>query len=808
MIRTRFLTKITTVIPVLLFSIMAAEVKSGERITIPEGVFFYKSASNVFGFEAAWVNPAGLGRFSGSGMMLMADYFDGDIAKSWGGMVDGEQSAVAYRRLDNPAGQDFQEWVFASGLGLGQLNVGGSYRFFKDGPGIYDNRHFWNIGIQLRGDYKLSGAVVLSNLNRGRVNGERSEVEHRYSVSYRPFEMDLTLSVDMLRTSSVNLGDAHMIYNVSVSPYPGLTVDGLLDSEENFNIAVRANLQKYFVGNESRFDGDGGGRGTTIYAGATDLRQESLLPWYSRRLQIDVPEVTAENPPRPVFGKKSQAFYTFISNIYRAADDQSIKELVIKMRQPSLRIAQAQELRDALKYFKSSGKTVVCHLSMPNNIGYYIAAVSDSILIPPVSQLNLIGLKAELTFYASTLDKLGVEIDLVKIGGYKTAAETLTQSASSDENKEQVNRLLDNIFGQFVEGIAEGRDISTDSVKKIIDNGPYTSADAIKFGLVDGLSYADEIKKSFLSSLPEISLQRYARDTLVNDGWPSKPKLAVVIAEGEMGFNSGGVMPWREKEAATPSALEKAFSKAEKDKDVKAIVFRVNSPGGLALAAEEILHSAEKAARKKPLVVSMGNLAASGGYFVAMKAERLYADAGTLTGSIGIFGGKLNLEKLYQKIGLGKELYTRGKFAGMASSIRPFTDEEREKQSDQIRAFYGYFTELVSQNRKMQSDSVEALAQGRVWTGKEAVENGLIDEVGGLKQALDYTASRLNLEDYRVVFYPEKRPFFVLPNNSLISVLASIVGKSSGKESIEGDVIDGFETGGLFTRMLFDISIE
>ncbi|MGH8015725.1 MAG: hypothetical protein ACREBV_06000, partial [Candidatus Zixiibacteriota bacterium] len=189
-----------------------SEVECSQPVPFPEGVFLYKSASNVFGFESAWVNPAGLGRFTGNGVMLMADYFDGNIAKSWGALVNGEQSAMAYRRLDNPNGKDFQEWVFASGIGLGQLKAGASYRYFKDGPAPYDNRHFWNIGLQLQGEQKVSGAVVFSNLNRGRIGGERTEVEHRYSLSYRPLDIDLTLSADMLRTSSIDLGDAHMIY--------------------------------------------------------------------------------------------------------------------------------------------------------------------------------------------------------------------------------------------------------------------------------------------------------------------------------------------------------------------------------------------------------------------------------------------------------------------------------------------------------------------------------------------------------------------------------------------------------------------
>lgn len=271
--------KITGLILVIQSFVTAPTIKCGERIPSPEGVFIYKSAANVFGFEAAWVNPAGLGRFTGSGAVLMADYFDGNFVKSWGALVNGEQSAIAYRKINSPSGKDYQEWVFASGLGLGQLNVGGSYRFFKDGPGIYDNRSLWNAGLQYRGDGKFGAALVLSNLNRSRVQGERSAIEQRYAVSYRPLDIGLTLSVDMIRSSSVKLGDALYIYQISVSPYNGLTLEGLLDSDENFNIAVRANLLEFFVGGESRFDNSGGGRGTTLYVGSNDLQQPSVIPW-------------------------------------------------------------------------------------------------------------------------------------------------------------------------------------------------------------------------------------------------------------------------------------------------------------------------------------------------------------------------------------------------------------------------------------------------------------------------------------------------------------------------------------------------
>jgi len=241
---------------------------------------------------------------------------------------------------------------------------------------------------------------------------------------------------------------------------------------------------------------------------------------------------------------------------------------------------------------------------------------------------------------------------------------------------------------------------------------------------------------------------------------------------------------------------------------VKGVIFRINSPGGFALAGEEIYHSAQKAAEKKPLVASMSNVAASGGYYIAMPSVRLFADPGTITGSIGIYGGKVDLSGLYKKIDLGKELYTRGRFAGMLSTMRPFTDEEREKYHSQMKAFYDYFVKLVSNNRALSADSVDALSRGRVWTGREALSNGLIDELGGLKRSLDYTAMRLGLKDYRIAVYPEKRPWFVFPGRSIMKAIAHFFsGNGNGEETLAKGL--GFSgRGDILARMPFDISIE
>ncbi|MBD3257252.1 hypothetical protein GF377_02375, partial [candidate division GN15 bacterium] len=418
-----------------------------DRIPLPGGVFYYQPAAAVFGPEAAWSNPAQLGRFTAAGFQVMADYHKGNYAKSWGTTVFRDRLVTAYRHIHNDNDEDFDEWLAAAGLALGQsVRFGFSYRYFREGPGLYNNRHFWTVGATLAGRsaFKVSG--VWSNLNRGRVNGEQTAVEHRYSLAYRGISPKLVLAADMFLSSRNSLRDADFTYFAEYTPTPGLYLNGLVDSDRRFQVGLRVNLYRYFIGSRSAFDRGGHNGRTTVYMGATNQRQPSILPPPKQRLSMGIRGGLAENPPRPVFGHGGTAFAEVLLAVYRAADDPSIGEMHLSLRGLRIGLGQAQELRQALEYFRSRGKRIVCHLSSPNNIGYYVASAADSILIPPVSQLRLVGLRAELTFYGATLDKVGVNIQLLRIGDFKTAPERYTREAATEENRQQVANLLDEMY--------------------------------------------------------------------------------------------------------------------------------------------------------------------------------------------------------------------------------------------------------------------------------------------------------------------------------------------------------------------------
>lgn len=779
-----------------------------QRMAVPSSIFYYQPAASVFGAEAAWINPAGLARYSATSVQFIAGLHDDEQARSWGFVSSRDRFAMAYRNVYNPDGADLKEYLFALGMTLGNgSHLGGSYRYFKEGPEELHKRHLWNVGL-LGGRDKFRWAAVFENLNNAR-NAERiqTETEMRYSIAYRPVGRRFTFSVDMFLSTGTRLPNADYVYHVELASKNGLYLRGQIDSHQNFQIGLRANLLEYFVGSQSHYSSGGDHLNTDVYVGSTSKRQRSVIPPRGRRLSLGLSGALPENPPDPFFGKKRTPFAVLITNIYRAAEDPSIDEMLISLRGLTIGLGQAQELRAALLEFKSRGKAIICHLSHAGNIAYYVASAADRILMTPVDRLGLVGLKAELTFYAGSLDKLGIKADIMRIGDHKSAAEMFTRREATDANRAQINRLLDDLFDQLVTAMAAGRSVSADSIRNLIDQGPFGSEQALEYGLVDGLSYHDDLHNGMLSPMPQVSFKRYLADTLLNDGWPPRPVVALVVADGEI-KPSGNGNPFQSSSGLTPSLMNRGFTQALKHPQVAGVVLRINSPGGFALAGEEIYHVAEKAARKLPLVVSMANVAASGGYYIAMNSRRIYAEPGCITGSIGIFGGKPDFSGLYDKIDLGTEMFTRGRYAGMLSTMRAFTDDERKKYFSQLQLFYDHFLGLVADNRDMELDSVDALAQGRVWTGREALANGLVDEMGGLKQALDYTASQAGISDYRIALFPVRRPWFTLPGRSLFGMVAGLF---SGNAEVVDKALDNlppFTEEGIYARMPYDLHIE
>lgn len=433
-------------------------------------------------------------------------------------------------------------------------------------------------------------------------------------------------------------------------------------------------------------------------------------------------------------------------------DDDAVAGILLRADTAGLTRSDIQEITTALGSFRQSGKYVLAYALGPGNAGYTLACAADRIVVPPTAVVDLTGLTAGVMFYKELLDKVGVRADFVRAGEYKSAVEPYTRSDMSAPHREMVERLLDDLYRQMTTAIVNGRGFSLDVAGDIIDGGPYTAREALAAGLVDDLAYEDELGELLDSLVGEdvqltrapaadshsggmTAFMRALQDAAGGRAVRASPndKIALVHVDGVIttgraaGFVSSGV--------ASSGLVSRAIREAAEDATVKAIVLRVNSPGGSALASDIIWRAVVEAAKAKPVIASMGSVAASGGYYVAMGADHILADPGTVTGSVGVFGGKLDLGGLYDKIGVRREVVTRGRNANIYGDVGGFTDSERERVRAIIDGIYADFVTKAAQGRGMEFDDMDALARGQVWTGVEAERNGMIDEVGGLRRA-------------------------------------------------------------------------
>jgi protease-4 len=473
-----------------------------------------------------------------------------------------------------------------------------------------------------------------------------------------------------------------------------------------------------------------------------------------------------------------------------AAADPHIKAIVLEPRGLSVGWAKLEELRGDIVNFKKSGKPVYAYLRGAGMREYYVATAADRIYTSPEDELDVKGLRAELTFVKGALDKLGVDMEFEHVGKYKDAPDMFTKTSSSPETREVIDGLLDQFYGDFVASVAEGRKKTLQEVRALIDNGPFVGPEALKGGLVDELAYEDQVfaklKEKLKLSDARINERDYA--TLpAPAGVDGTTRIALLVGQGDIvrGATNDGVSG----DMITATGMIKAIRQVRDDDSIKGVILRIDSPGGDGIASDDILHEAELLSQKKPTVISMSDLAASGGYFIAMTGDPLIAYRATETGSIGVFFGKPNLRGLYDKIGVRKELMTRGRFADIDTDAAPLTDAQRAKLRSEIELFYRSFVEKVASARKRKYDDVDALAQGRVWTGAQAKQNGLVDELGGIDRAIALVKQRAKIaatEKIKLVAYPPRRTLFqILMDREQLTEMESRVFESGAESRLE-----------------------
>jgi protease-4 len=466
-------------------------------------------------------------------------------------------------------------------------------------------------------------------------------------------------------------------------------------------------------------------------------------------------------PPLPLF--ESRQPMTMLDTwklLRKAAADSRIKSLVLEPRGLQAGWAKLEELRAGVQAFKKSGKPVYAYLRTAGTREYYLATAGDKIFMAPEDLLDVKGLRAELMYFKGTLDKLGVAMEFESVGKYKDAPDQFTRESARPETLEVVNQIVDQYYANLVSVIAEGRKLPPGAVRAVIDQGPFTGKNALDAGLVDGLIFEDQITPDF-RTMKRISGREYNRATLA--GFEGGARIAIVTGDGEI--TRGGTDEVFSDTGITASSFVRTLKQVGDDAGIQGVILRVDSPGGDAIASDDILHELKTLSSRKPLVISMSDTAASGGYFISMTGDPVLAYANTLTGSIGVYYGRINLKGLYDKIGLKKEILSRGRYSRIDSEYGPLSEEERGKLRREIQAFYKGFVERVASSRKRPYEQVEPLAQGRVWLGAQARQNGLIDEIGGLDRAVELVKQRARIgagEKVTLVTFPPRRTLLEL----------------------------------------------
>ena len=462
----------------------------------------------------------------------------------------------------------------------------------------------------------------------------------------------------------------------------------------------------------------------------------------------------SDSPFDAMFAKNSFQMSQIINAIENAKYDDDIKGISIENLMVNAGISQLQTIRKKLVEFKESGKFVTAYADLYTQKNYYLSSVADAIYVTPYGNVEFRGLSSERLFYKDFQDKYGVKMEVIRHGKYKSAVEGYLDNKMSEANREQITSFLNSIWSVFLEDISKSRNISVAELNNIADNLMGRSSElSVKNNLLDAAIYKDEYNTilnelSAAEKVNKISLEDYIKSGKGRIRSTSTNKIAILYAQGTMLYGKG------DETYIGQESIIKAIRKIKKDKSIKAVVLRVNSPGGVALTGDLIGRELALLKEDKPLVVSMGNLAASGGYWIAANADKIYAEPTTITGSIGVFGTIPNFSGFVNNIGINAEQVATNRQSTGYSIYEPMSAEFYEERKEGVERVYTTFLERVADGRNMTIDEADAIAQGRVWTGKEALEIGLVDELGSLDTALEGAAELAGLVDYRTTDYP------------------------------------------------------
>ena len=693
---------------------------------------------------ATFFNPAGLG--TGHGLNL---YYLRTYQSDWIGddafflAVPGAGFGMEFVTAD--ADIDFTRYTLSGGRHLGNgLYWGTNYSWMNSDDKGYDKFRSFSLGLMYRRRYFSIGAMA-RDLNRPTLLAEKLGRTYELGLALRPGTWRTTLSIDMQKTQGVEGLDFR--YALEVRPIRELMLRGAVNNDLSFDLRFGINIGNWGFGTDNAFDQN---REAQTGVGYFHFSNTPITkPLLRRRMFLDL-SMRSLKEVLPI-----------------AKWDDDIAGVLIRINGSEYGIAQLQEMSDAILSFRESGRIVLCYLSNCSTGDYIVASTCDGILIHPSAEVRLIGLRTERSFYKGALDMIGVRADLEHIGKYKSTSEAFTKREMSEAQREIQNIILDDLYEQLVDVISDGRGWSHEGVKKRIDAGPYTARQALAAELVDRLVYEDELLEVVTELMGDhtdlVSLSEYAKSGLYPQDWQTpQPKVAIVEAQGLMLTGDSFIDPILGTQVMGADTIARVIRDVKDDNNIKAVVLRIDSGGGLVAAADTIWRELVRLTEVKPLVVSMGDVAASGGYYIAAPADTIVAEPGTITGSIGVISGKYSFKGLYEKLGIHKEILKRGKHADFYTDYGDYPPEEQTIVQKQAQEIYDDFIKKVALGRtNLTVEDVDKLGQGRIWSGRQARENGLVDQLGGLDLAIAIALQLAGLEKkpFEIVQFPKKTWF-------------------------------------------------
>lgn len=712
---------------------------------------------------ATFFNPSGLG--TGRALNL---YYLRTYQSNWAGddafflAMPNVGFGAEFATADGDT--DFTRYTLSNGQYLGSsLYWGTSYSWINSDENAYDKFRSLSLGLMYRRRYLSIGAMA-RDLNRPKLFGEKLGRTYDVGIALRPGTWRATLCVDMQKTQGVE--GVGLRYGLALQPIRELMLRGTITSNQRFDIRFGINIGNWGFGTDHSFDKNLNTQTGVGYFQFSNAPKTKPIP--RRRMFLDVP-----------MGHLEQLLRI-------AKSDEDVAGVLIRIGGSDYGIGRLQEMSEALLDFRESGRFAISYLSNCSTGDYIVATACDAVLMHPAAELRLIGLRAERAFYKGALDILGVRADLEHIGKYKSASEAFTRRNMSEAHREIQNVIMDDLYEQVVTAIATGRGWTQESVKNLIDRGPFTARAALSSELVDRLVYEDELL-DIVTELTDAStdlvpMSEYARSGLYVQDWQvHQPKIAIIEAKGLMLTGNSFIDPFMGTQVMGADTIARAVREVREDASIKAIVLRIDSGGGLVIAADIIWHELMRLTQVKPLVVSMGDVAASGGYYIAAPADVIVAEPGTITGSIGVIGGKYSFKGLYENLGIQKEIIKRGKHADFYTDYGDYPPSEQAIVQKQIAEIYDDFiTKVASGRAGLTKEEVDRLGQGRIWTGRQAQENGLVDKLGGLSLALTIAQEQAGLakKAVEVVRLPRQTWLSQLLSN-FQPILSSITGLSS-----------------------------